>query len=411
MITFVVLYVALHSVLSTDCTQEVKLNPEIASLLQNKELFLGEGAHGDVYKIFVDKEEFKSKNNVNIYQSGEGSRIPAALKLIPFSESNKTEREGMMVQEATILEKLKDIAPEFYRCGKLDESTYFIAMEFIDETLDVYLKRKKYALTISEKLKMYDDLLSMLKALYEQKIIHCDIKPGNIGHLTKSNSFKLFDFGISVENRECYSGTENYIPPEFDQEADLDFEGMAKFDVYSLGIVFLAIEEEYKKSLPSKPSLSFKLNLDNPFEIKVHDIDDYSKDTEDKTANNKPGLKEFKNAFIQVLNHVLSSMLFGDVGVRPSAPQLSKVVKKLRNLYEKNNKSNDLSPKQSEYLTYITNWPQRYSNGSTINTFIDEFNALDKNSHEFLANKDSDIPEKLTTTEAKLDEVRMRKII
>mmetsp|Transcript_58315 Transcript_58315/g.142577 ORF Transcript_58315/g.142577 Transcript_58315/m.142577 type:complete len:492 (-) Transcript_58315:1079-2554(-) len=78
-----------------------------------------------------------------------------------------------------------------------------------------------------------------LEHMHSKNIIHCDIKPGNV-LLTKDDTVKLCDFGMSVRSteKEVMGGSPVYMAPEhltaWRHHSD-DFDH--RVDIYSLGIV------------------------------------------------------------------------------------------------------------------------------------------------------------------------------
>lgn len=56
--------------------------------------------------------------------------------------------------------------------------------------------RKGQRLTDDEQLRVFYQLVSGYKVLYDRKILHQDLKPDNI--LLKSGTYKIADFGLSV---------------------------------------------------------------------------------------------------------------------------------------------------------------------------------------------------------------------
>lgn len=103
---------------------------------------------------------------------------------------------------------------------------YYLIMEYVDgEDLRYYLKNKRANNEFSEAL-LIDLLAQIASALdyaHEQKVIHRDIKPGNI-MVDRSGQIKLLDFGLAAEIHSSLSrvsqysmdisGTLPYIAPE-----------------------------------------------------------------------------------------------------------------------------------------------------------------------------------------------------
>ena len=124
----------------------------------------------------------------------------------------------------------------FYGCEKLEKIIWlhFIRMEYLTCLTDI-ITRKKFS--VKEAAKLGVDLCSALELCEKKRIIHRDIKPGNI-FVSEFGTYKLGDFGIARQMDRASGalssrGTYDYMAPEM-------FKGMrydATVDLYALGIV------------------------------------------------------------------------------------------------------------------------------------------------------------------------------
>lgn len=107
-----------------------------------------------------------------------------------------------------------------------------------NETMSELIKRRK-RLSESEVQTYLLQLLSTLKYLHKNKVIHRDLKLGNL-FLSETNEIKLGDFGLAAkldyedERRKTICGTPNYIAPEI-----LEGKGGHSYeaDLWSLGVI------------------------------------------------------------------------------------------------------------------------------------------------------------------------------
>ena len=112
----------------------------------------------------------------------------------------------------------------------------YIAMEYLEgRTLDKILKDR--SLGFDESLRIALQVTSALSAVHEKRLIHRDLKPGNVMVLD-DGTVKLLDFGIarsanesSITQHGTLVGTVLYMSPEQVRGEDLD----ARSDVFSLG--------------------------------------------------------------------------------------------------------------------------------------------------------------------------------
>lgn len=97
-----------------------------------------------------------------------------------------------------------------------------ILMEYLDGgDMDSFLKEKGPATDESWAKKITSEILSALVYLHDDcKIIHQDLKPGNILFNAKKDSIKVIDLGVSSKLEKTRSskgsgrGTLRYMPPE-----------------------------------------------------------------------------------------------------------------------------------------------------------------------------------------------------
>ena len=197
-------------------------------------------------------EEFELVNYINSGSSGivyegrtkRGKKKKLALK---FQIEEKKEK-GKGTQEISILRKLhnKNIT-EIYAYIKMNDYSNFCALELgnygdLDNFQKVLLKRKVLSETIINYFAR--QILEALDYIHRCKIIHMDIKQGNILVDSELN-IKLTDFSVS-----CYYGsfnvgdtvkfplvgTRKYMSPEIIGRTHMKIKEAEKIDIYSLGV-------------------------------------------------------------------------------------------------------------------------------------------------------------------------------
>ncbi len=118
------------------------------------------------------------------------------------------------------------------------KSTLYFSMEFVDgEPVDATLDRDG-RMDLQSAVGIAIQVASALEYLHQRRIVHRDVKPGNI-MVTKGGIAKLGDFGFVKSSLESVLSTEgevlgtpDYISPEAARgEKNLDF----RSDLYSLG--------------------------------------------------------------------------------------------------------------------------------------------------------------------------------
>ncbi|HQR36582.1 MAG TPA: protein kinase [Blastocatellia bacterium] len=128
--------------------------------------------------------------------------------------------------------------------GTTDEGLPYFVMEYI-EGLPMHRYCDTHRLTIAERLKMFRQVCDAVAYAHEQKIIHRDIKPGNI-LVTEDGTAKLLDFGIAkILNPELAADTIDstltamrLMTPEYASPEQARGEAVTDAtDQYSLGVL------------------------------------------------------------------------------------------------------------------------------------------------------------------------------
>ncbi len=184
---------------------------------------IGEGAMGEIFKarqVFMDRL--------------------VAVKVLKFAAQPSEQSIGKFLREAKTEGRINHPnIVQVHDAGRAGD-LHYIVMEYVD---GVDLKRrleKESRLSLSESLRIAVEVAKALQAAFREKVVHRDIKPGNI-LLSRTGAVKLADFGLSKSlDRAGLSGftrhgtgmgTPNYIPPEQAQNAVYaDF----RADIYAL---------------------------------------------------------------------------------------------------------------------------------------------------------------------------------
>ena len=130
---------------------------------------------------------------------------------------------------------------------KMDENSYFSVLELgkygdLDYFSSKLLKRTKLSETCINYLSK--PILESLEYIHRCKIIHMDIKPGNILIDSELNP-KIIDFSASCSFAEFntedlvrfpFIGTGKFIPPEIIERAHMKIKYGEEIDIYSFGI-------------------------------------------------------------------------------------------------------------------------------------------------------------------------------
>ncbi|VAW66225.1 Serine/threonine protein kinase PrkC, regulator of stationary phase [hydrothermal vent metagenome] len=121
-----------------------------------------------------------------------------------------------------------------------EDGLAFIAMDYVTGVALSEYARAEKLLPVAEVYRIIQVVARALDYAHSQKIVHRDIKPGNIMYNLKSRQIKITDFGIarisdSVKTRTgSFMGSPSYMSPE--QMTGIHVDGRA--DLYALGASF-----------------------------------------------------------------------------------------------------------------------------------------------------------------------------
>lgn len=185
--------------------------------------------------------------------------------------------------------------------GQLSDRVY-IAMELVSGgSLENILKGK--LLTEFEATLLGYDLSCALKVLDDNKIVHLDVKPGNI---LFGDNYKLSDFGVATrrysdslpQSGEIW-GTVAHVAPEYLTGGELTI----KSDVYSLGITLYRAITGDNPFASDRPSVSMfrQMNL------------------------SPPPVTQFDPGISRYFSNTIQSMLEKDPELRPAPGELMEV--------------------------------------------------------------------------------------
>ncbi|GCB59999.1 hypothetical protein scyTo_0011041 [Scyliorhinus torazame] len=252
-------------------------NPEESWQLMGE---LGDGAFGKVYKA-INKE----------------TGVLAAAKVIEVK--SEEELEDYMV-EIEILAS----CDHMYIVKQLDaffyENKLWIMIEFcLGGAVDATMLELDRGLTEPQIRVVARQMLEAVDYLHSQKIIHRDLKAGNV-LLSQDGNVKLADFGVSAKNtktlqkRETFIGTPYWMAPEVVMcETMKDTPYDYKSDIWSLGITLIEmaqIEPPHHELNPMRVLLKIAKSdpptLDNPSKWSK-DFKDFLKKALDKNPDTR----------------------------------------------------------------------------------------------------------------------------
>jgi hypothetical protein len=167
---------------------------------------------------------------------------PCALKMILGSEhADAAQRERFLTEAQAIARLAHPGIVQVFEVGE-HRGNAFMALELCaGGSLDQRLRDKPP--TAREAATMVRDLALAVQAAHEARVIHRDLKPGNV-LIASDGTLKITDFGLAKKLDEAdqtrtgtVMGTPSYMPPE---QARGDKELGPAVDVYALGAILYA---------------------------------------------------------------------------------------------------------------------------------------------------------------------------
>jgi serine/threonine protein kinase len=204
-----------------------------------------------------------------------------------------------------------------------------------------------------EVIAIFHQILSGVQYLHDKNIIHSDLKPDNILFGLDTKTVKITDFGLAkffdeTSNDESFSpfkGTPVYSAPEKVQGNNYD----KKSDMYSLGIIFLELVQNFENFESFKEcadKLSRRIYPNELNELKINDmkeIADIIWNLTDIVPKNRPDASDLINDKLFFISNEKDKfhmdIILGGGKMREKLEEEIKVLKEKNKSLEDENKS------------------------------------------------------------------------
>lgn len=166
-----------------------------------------------------------------------------AIKMLPVEKSSIATRRRFLDEARTMASINHEHICPIYHVGDDGGTPYIVMPRLIGATLEDWMKEGNQP-SLEHTLLIVLQTLSALEIVHKKRMLHRDIKPGNIWLEAPNGKVKLMDFGICLEignedepvarltAADALVCTPLYMPPEA-----LRGESDERSDLYSLGVV------------------------------------------------------------------------------------------------------------------------------------------------------------------------------
>lgn len=267
--------------------------------------------------IITDDEIVKIKPHVGrggfgkVYR-GVYNNQDVAIKKIKLSGEEAEMIGGILNEIRIVMQCQHPRFPKFYGIWKSNNS-YRLVFEFIKGPAlkDIYSKMDK-----KEKLSVIEQLSDILNDIHQTKMIHRDIKPGNI-MIEPGNVVRLIDFGISkiasqtVTFTGSQSGTTPYMSPEYfdvmiEESVQKPIHISSKVDIWATGCLISEIfsgHTPWSNKCKNEYAIIKQLTVGGAFPIPKNvddEIKEIIKKCTEKEPNDRCSAADIKNDIMKI---------------------------------------------------------------------------------------------------------------
>ena len=231
---------------------------------------IGRGGMGSVYLADRADDSFQKLVAIKIIRRG----LDTGDDTDDILQRFRSERQILAMLNHPHIARLLD-------GGSTDDGLPYYVMEHIEgEPIDLYCDHRK--LTITERLKLFQDVCAAVSYAHQNLVIHRDIKPGNV-LVTKEGVPRLLDFGIAKLLAPGASAGDRTVTglrpmtPEYASPEQVRGEAITTAsDVYSLGVLLYRLltgQSPYRGAMSSAAEIERSICEEEPERRLQGDLD------------------------------------------------------------------------------------------------------------------------------------------
>ncbi len=156
----------------------------------------------------------------------------------PHLVTNADQAEEYLTEARTVANLDHPNIVPVYDVGSSEKCPFFVVSKYIDG-VDLAKRLKRSRLSLEKAVNLVTKVAEALHHAHKQRLVHRDIKPGNLLLDEKSEPF-VVDFGLALREQDVgkgprFAGTPAYMSPEQARSEGHRVDGRS--DIFSLGIV------------------------------------------------------------------------------------------------------------------------------------------------------------------------------
>lgn len=282
--------------------------------------------------VKLDDDPF-ARGSFGLVYKGSLFGTPVCVKVVPIDHHNPDDIKQVEREIAALKTLNHANLVQFFGSFSLNNEMYIVTEYISGGTVRKCIESNKDEISWATRVKMANDVASVISFLHSKNIIHRDIKSDNL-LLAEGGEVKLCDFGLSrnvqepkKKQRMTLCGTDDFMAPEI----TLGLDYSSSCDIFSFGLFLceLILRESLEDALPRRPDKGFQLDMDGFLLLAPSDSPPELVSLVLKCCDSEPANRPDAKQVLSCLSTLMDQ--YHPQGSSPSALR-PKVIRKLRML-------------------------------------------------------------------------------